>query len=899
MTGADTPETPLAGPSRVEAELRERVKELRLLVRATALVNRHDLSLDERLDELVTEMPSAWSHPERTLARISLLGRTYASSGFRETQWMQSAAIPGDDPEARIDVALVAHPGEGEGPPFLEEEETLLESLARLLGDAVGRVSLQRVLEQTFASVQEAILVVGGGGTPRTIRYANPGAVRIFGYPADELVGAETRHLHLDEDHYSRFGRESQRCLNAIGTFSAQFPMRRKDGRVFEAEQTVSVLDPDLGHEGGVVSVVRDVSERVEAENRLRESEERFREIAERIEDAFWITDPEKQRMEYVSPAYTSIWGRPVEELLASPGTWLDAIVPADRERVIRAVTGQPEGPYEQEYRIRRPDGTERWILDRSFPVRDEAGDVVRVVGVAKDVTEHKRLEERFSILSQEITDVILVVSENGTIGTATPSVFHLTGCLREELEGHSVLEWIHPEDRASFAATLKRAIEEASDEAIRIEHRMVTKDGRVRPVESVARNLLGDPALEGILITSRDVSERVALEQRVRQMQKMDSVGQLAGGIAHDFNNILTAIRSQTDLLLMDHAGGETADGLRLIQGAADRAATLTSQLLAFSRDQILRPRVVDISRVARQAGELIDRVIGEDIELLLDLPEGLPPVRIDPNQLEQVILNLAVNARDAMPEGGTLSIAARPESPSASPRSDREGAGPKSPTVPHVVLSVADTGTGMTEDVAQRIFDPFFTTKAKGKGTGLGLAMVYGTVRQSGGSVRLDTRPGRGTTFHIRLPQAEGAPDPEDPDLDIDDGAAGGPLEGAILVVEDDYAVREAVAKVLRRVGLTVHEAESAEAGLALMDGGLTVDAVLSDLILPGMSGLRMIERLDESHPSVPVVLMSGYAEAERGGRQSLPRGVAFMQKPFTPGRMLGVLRGILRHD
>ena len=752
-----------SGPTRVEEKLRERVKELRLLVQATELVNRDDLSLDERLANLVEAMPSAWSDPDRTRARVLLHGRVHATPGFRETNRMQSVPIPGHDPEARLEVALLDHGVEGGEPHFLEEEGTLLHSLARLLGDAVGRASLRRVLEQAFASVQEAILVVGRGGAPRKIRYANPAAVGIFGYSVEELLDMDTRSLHVDEERYVRFGRESQQALDTTGIFSARFPMRHKDGRIFEAEQTVSLLLDRLGHSGGVVSVIRDVSERAEAEARLRESEERFRQIAEWIEDVFWITDPRKDRMEYVSPAYASIWGRPVEELVDSPKSWLDAVVPTHRERVAQAVAGQAAGAYEQEYRIQRPDGTERWILDRSFPVRSPSGEIVKVIGVAKDVTRQKQLEERFSILSQEITDVIFVLSESGSIETTTPSAFQLTGYLREELEQRDVFDLVYPEDRVSFAQVLRESRESPNTEAVRVEHRMVMKGGQILPVESVVRNLLGHPALEGILVTSRNVSDRVALEQQVRQMQKMDSIGQLAGGIAHDFNNILTAIQSQTDLLLMDGPSGDLAEGLRLIQGAAERAATLTSQLLAFSRDQILRPRVVDLTRVAGEAAGLLARLIGEDIELVQDLPEGLPPVRIDPNQLEQVILNLAVNARDAMPNGGTLSVSARLELPSGTPGSPLHGPGHSIAPGPHVILAMSDTGIGMTEEVLQRIFDPFFTTKPRGKGTGLGLAMVYGTVRQSGGTIHVDTHPGAGTTFHLWFPVAEGEPDPE----------------------------------------------------------------------------------------------------------------------------------------
>jgi CheY-like chemotaxis protein len=371
-----------------------------------------------------------------------------------------------------------------------------------------------------------------------------------------------------------------------------------------------------------------------------------------------------------------------------------------------------------------------------------------------------------------------------------------------------------------------------------------------------------------------------------------MEAVGRLAGGIAHDFNNLLTVIRGQADFLLMDlPESGALAEEVRLIRDAADRAARLTHQLLAFSREQVLRPRVVDVNRILEEMDQLLRRVLGEDVSVETDLHGDPLPIRVDPSQLEQVILNLAVNARDAMPRGGRLHIATGVEEVDAATATGLPGLEPGAA----VRLSVSDTGVGMDEDTRAHIFEPFYTTKSEQGGTGLGLSMSYGIVKQSGGTIHVDSAPGEGTTFVIRFPPAEGAPRRTD-------GRPPPPnrekrISGRIVVVEDDDSVARVARRILEREGFQVWTADTAEGGLDIL-AEVDADLLLTDLVLPGLSGRELVDRAGARFSDLAVVVMSGYAEGSPGSRQDLPQEVGFIQKPFTPEGLVEVVRRYLGH-
>ncbi|MFO0584937.1 MAG: ATP-binding protein [Anaeromyxobacter sp.] len=457
-----------------------------------------------------------------------------------------------------------------------------------------------------------------------------------------------------------------------------------------------------------------------------------------------------------------------------------------------------------------------------------------------------------------------------------------VAGLLRvQDLPGtiDAYLARVHPDDRAAVAATFARARESADPQ--RVEHRVPVADG-MRWLELHARAAAAQPGaprrVAGVVL---DVTDRRTLEDELRQAQKMESVGRLAGGIAHDFNNLLTTILGTSEMILeaLPPHHPLRAD-IASVRDAGKRAATLTKQLLAFSRKQKLEARAEDLASIVRGFAPMISRLIGNEIKVRLDLAVNLPPVLADRAQLEQILLNLAVNARDAMPTGGVLTFGAA-EAARGTPV-----AGVRS-----VLLWVADTGSGMSPEVAARAFDPFFTTKPSGKGTGLGLATVYGIIRQHNGTITVRTAPGKGTRFDIVLPVAEKAPAP------VIEAPAERPTTGqgeTVLVVDDEELVRTAVARALQARNYTVLEAESAAEALSILDNASQrIQLLLSDVIMPGGRGTELARVFRQRYPGKPVLLMSGYLEPDEHGA---PADVVVLEKPLAPSQLARAVRAAL---
>jgi PAS domain S-box-containing protein len=499
----------------------------------------------------------------------------------------------------------------------------------------------------------------------------------------------------------------------------------------------------------------------------LRASEERFRLVAETIEDVFWIRDPGAGRIVYLSPAFEKIWGASPAPLLESPEGWLATVHPDDRERVASA--GLLAGTAEIEYRIVRPDGEVRWIRDRSFPVRNEGGHLVRVVGVARDITESRQLEDR------------------------------------------------------------------------------------------------------------------------LRHSQKMEAIGQLAGGVAHDFNNVLAAIRLQADLTdMIDVLPTEAREGLRQIRQSADRAAKLTRQLLLFSRRQVIQLRPLDLNVVVSNVSVMLQRLLGEKVRIDLHLHPAPLWAKADAGMLDQVLMNLALNARDAMGGSGRVLLETGQRSLERASADVDE-----LPPGEYVTLAVSDSGCGVAPEVLPRIFDPFFTTKEPGKGTGLGLATVFGIVKQHHGGIRVETERGRGTTFIVLLPAATIAPPPRPPE------AASQPPRGTetILLVEDDPAVRTATKSILSHFGYCVIDAGNGPDAIALWRRHAgRIALLLTDLVLPdGMDGEELAARLQQEDRTLPVLFVTGCSpgNGEHTSRRSSENVVL---KPAAPDELLRKIRRML---
>jgi len=451
------------------------------------------------------------------------------------------------------------------------------------------------------------------------------------------------------------------------------------------------------------------------------------------------------------------------------------------------------------------------------------------------------------------------------------------------------LLEDFHPEDRARIAAGAQAWLSGKGPSAL--EGRIVLKDGSMRHLRVQARLEMGaDGEPERAIGTVQDVTQARELEQQLRQSQKLEAVGQLAGGVAHDFNNLLTVIRGYGEGLLRD-LEGEAQEAAKEVCLAAERASALTRQLLAFSRRQFLQPRILDLNGVVRELEGMLRRVIGEDVECELSLDSALGRVMADAGQIQQIVLNLAVNARDAMPQGGSLKV----ETYEVDSFPEYAGVAFGSDPVRYVCLSVSDDGCGMDPETRARIFEPFFTTKEAGRGTGLGLSTVYGIVKQSDGEIRVRSSLGHGTTVEIYLPRVEG------PEELAETSSAGRDAQQqgfeTILVVEDEELVRRMIRRVLERYGYRILEAREGAEALAIArrhEGDL--DLVLTDVVMPRMGGIELAVRLREERPEIRVVLMSGYAHRAGWTAADLPAGAVFLEKPFGPGEVTRRVREAL---
>jgi two-component system, cell cycle sensor histidine kinase and response regulator CckA len=500
--------------------------------------------------------------------------------------------------------------------------------------------------------------------------------------------------------------------------------------------------------------------------------------------------------------------------------------------------------------------------------------------------------EELFRLIGENAVDMIAVVTAEGDRLYNSPSYQKWLGYSADELEKTSAYEQIHPDDIAAVTEAAREA--RTTGVGRRLEYRVRHKNGQWRVLESTAsavRNPEGK--VEKLVIVNRDITERRELEQQLVLSQRLEAVGKLSGGIAHDFNNLLGVIIGYSEALQESIAADNPLrEAIDEIQKAGQRAATLTQQLLAFSRKQVLEPKILDLNTIIVDMQKMLRRLIGEDIELKFNLPPDLGNVKADRGQVEQVILNLAVNARDAMLRGGELRV----ETENA--RLGEEDVMRYRYVNPgrYVMLRVTDTGTGMDAETQSHIFEPFFTTKEKGKGTGLGLATVYGVVKQSGGYIWVDSEPGNGTTFRVYLPQVEGVAEKSAEVAPAKKG--GGPR--TILLVEDEPSLRKLTKKTLTDMGYVVLEADNAAQAVEVArEADSSIDLLLTDVIMPGMSGGDLAKKLAPESPRMRILFMSGYTDGAIEIRGSLPPGLVVLRKPFTRDTLLRTVEGALAQE
>jgi PAS domain S-box-containing protein len=624
-----------------------------------------------------------------------------------------------------------------------------------------------------------------------------------------------------------------------------------------------------------LVGVVQDVTEQRLARRDAEQNAAQFFALAQTLPALVWTAQPDGTADWFNDRVYEYSGRQPGDILFAG---WHELLHADDLEPTVqRWRASMASGDiYNVEYRLRRGDGVYRWHIGRALPVRGDDGRILRWIGTAADIHEQKlaqaessRDRDRIWALSQEI---MLICDGGGVIRAANPSTTRLLGWSAEEMVGRMLPEFVHRDDLALAAMQIAKLAHGPT--TLAFESRVRTKDGGVLLIACSA-----EPAGDDFYVVGRDVTEQRAAEEALRQAQKMEAVGQLTGGIAHDFNNLLQGITGSLNLIQKRIAQGRLAELDRYISGAmasAGRAAALTHRLLAFSRRQPLNPRAVRANPLVSSMEDLLRRTLGERINFKLELAADPWPTMCDPNQLENAILNLVINARDAMPDGGRLTIETRNASIDST-RHQGQSAGD------YVCISVADTGTGMSADTIGKAFEPFFTTKPIGQGTGLGLSMIYGFVRQSGGFVDIDSELGVGTTVLLYLPRFRGTPDEEE------SGEQALPEHGArrnetVLVVEDEPVVRALIVEVLRELGYRALEADDGPAGLAMLESNQRIDLLVTDIGLPGLNGRQIVEAGRQLRPSLRVLFMTGYAETAAMAPGFLEPGMTMITKPFA---------------
>ncbi len=501
--------------------------------------------------------------------------------------------------------------------------------------------------------------------------------------------------------------------------------------------------------------------------------------------------------------------------------------------------------------------------------------------------------EDRYRDLVENANDIIYTHDLQGNFTSLNRMGERITGYSREEALRMNVSEVVAPRHLALVRRKIEDKLREGAEAASTYELEILAKDGRKLILEVSSRLIFDKGKPVGVEGIGRNITDRKTLEEELRQSQKMEAVGRLAGGVAHDFNNLLTAILGHSELLLANPSSDpRVREDVEEIKKAGERAASLTRQLLAFSRKQILESKILDLNVVVASMERMLGRLIGEDIHLSTVKSPDLGPVRADQSQIEQVILNLAINARDAMPDGGYLTI--------GTSNVDLDDAYVISHTAakpgPYVLIAISDTGLGMDAATQLRIFEPFFTTKEQGKGTGLGLSTVYGIVKQSDGYIWVYSERGHGTTFKIYLPRVCQPGERKEASAMTVSSTAG---TETLLVVEDEQAVRSLVTTVLRRQGYTVLEAADGPSALEIAErhAGL-IHMTLTDTVMPLMSGSEFARRLCALRPETRVLFMSGYTEDAIVRHGVLSEGASFLQKPFTPDALVRKIREVLEH-
>ncbi len=771
----------------------------------------------------------------------------------------------------------------------------LIEVREKRRKDAESLEESNKKFQAISNTATDAIILMDNRGM---ISYWNPAAERMFGYTSSEAVGREL-HTFLSPTTYHKDYRKGFQHFRKSGRGpvvgkTGEFTALRKDGSTFPIEVSTSSIK--IGNAWHAAGFIRDITERKRHEKALLQASKEWRATFDATRDIILMLDRKHRTVKanraaarFLKLAYSEIIGRKCYQLFCHDDKSMES---CPMERMFRS--GQHE-----EKEIYLPERS-MWIHIAVDPILDEQKEIIGSVHVVRDITEVKEMQETILKHNREweetfniINDAITIHDNDHNIILANRAAEEMLGLSYMEILGRKCFQSYHgtgtPPEMCPSCRTLKSGVSSVTEV---FEPHL----GKHIEIKALPR-FDAENRVIGLVHVVRDVTARKNAEEKQRhlqeqlqQSQKMESIGRLAGGVAHDFNNILSAILGYTELardaLPEDHP---VREDLKIIAEAGNKAARLTRQLLAFSRKQVLEIKPVNLNRIVEEMGKMLRRMIGEDISLTLHTASPVRNVLADASQIEQILMNLAINARDAMPQGGHLVIETSDVILSEEYARNHDGIMPG----PHVMLAVTDTGEGMSKEVQEKIFEPFYTTKEVGKGTGLGLATVYGIVKQHGGTIRVHSKPGKGTTFKIYLPT-------DSTEIPAAEEEQYPPLQGGketILVVEDEPAILKLIVTTLDQLGYQVLSAASGVEALDISrshDG--TIDLLLSDVVMPGINGVLLSETLRTERPTIRVIFMSGYTDSYIAQHGLLDLGAAFLQKPVTPHNIAAKLREVL---
>jgi PAS domain S-box-containing protein len=713
----------------------------------------------------------------------------------------------------------------------------------------------------------------------------------VFGHPVNEIDPESCfwyQHIHPDERERVYAGIK-EFIRNGTGVWADEYRFQCADGHYAYVHDRGHVIRDATGQAVRMIGGIVDLTERHEQEEKLRESEERFRQLTDNVEDVFWVHELAANRLTYINPAFEIVFGQARDGFYDNPHAFLEIVHTEDRERICQEVLKKPDA-LNEEFRIVRPSGAVRWVWARTVPIYDSENRLYRVAGIARDITERKEAEEVIheqAALLDHAQEAIFVQDLRGKVLYWNRSAVRTYGCTASDIIGRHFIP--SAESSSEQHAVAWRQVFEKGDWIGELVEQ--TKDGHEIIVEghwTLVRDAAGAP--KSILCINTDITEKKKLETQFLRTQRMESIGTLAGGIAHDLNNVLSPIVMAMELLKLQCENPANLDILNTVEKSARRGAEMVKQVLSFARGVEGQRVLVQPRHVLKDIKSIMVDTFPKNLDLKVRIAPDLWNVLGDPTQIHQVLLNLCVNSRDAMPDGGSIVITAK----NVTFDENYAAMDPDAKPGPHVVLQVEDTGTGMTPAIIEKIFDPFFTTKEQGQGTGLGLSSSLAIVKSHGGFIRVSSQISRGTTFEIHLPAncASPAQKAEGRTQSLPRGSG-----ECVLVIDDEAPIRSIARQTLEAFGYRVLLAvDGAEAIAIYAKHHADIALVLTDMMMPIMDGPATIQVLTKINPQVILIAASGMTTSEQANRATGGVVKQFLAKPYTAESMLRTVASVL---